>query len=117
MDSCTSVNIITNTPLKKFNINKNLIGKISEKNFSKYIQIVLLVQTFMILKLLLVIFLLWIIFRKIEKDDIFDILNGVYTLKKNGFDLKLAHDCLYHIDDNDNHIKLHLLKYDVCLFK
>ncbi|OUM56341.1 hypothetical protein PIROE2DRAFT_19082, partial [Piromyces sp. E2] len=47
------------------------------------------------------------------KDDIFDILIGVDSLKRNRFDINLVNDTLYYIDENEHPIKLSDLLYDV----
>jgi len=42
-------------------------------------------------------------FRVIEKDDIFDILIDVDSIKNNRFDITLVDDTLYYIDENNSY--------------
>ncbi|OUM56112.1 hypothetical protein PIROE2DRAFT_65720, partial [Piromyces sp. E2] len=52
-------------------------------------------------------------FRIVEKDDIFDVLIGIDSLKKNRFDINLVEDKLYYIDENNKTIELANLYYDI----
>jgi len=81
LDTCASVNAITRSALKKFKINKQAIGKIEETIFQAYsnssieseiyeLEVTIGTRTFKDH------------FRVIEKDDIFNILIGVDSLKK-----------------------------------
>ena len=112
LDTCASVNVITRSALNKLKINKPSIGRISETIFQAYsnsfmdsdiyyLQISIGSRTF------------HEYFRVIEKDDIFDILIGVDSLKNNRFDINLVDDVLYYIDENNNYIKLSDLFYDI----
>ena len=114
LDTCASVNFITRSALNKLKINKPSIGRISETIFQAYsnsstesdiydLQISIGSKTFNEY------------FRVIEKDDIFDILIGVDSLKNNRFDINLVDDTLYYIDENNNYIKLADLFYDINL--
>jgi len=86
LDSCASVNLITSSALKKYNINKNPIGRISEKIFQAYSNNSLNSDNY---ELLITIenYIFVDYFKKIEKDVIFDILIGIDTLKRNHFDI------------------------------
>jgi len=55
------------------------------------------------------------LFRVVEKDDIFDILIGVDSLKKNKLNLNFIDDILYSVDKDNNLIELTKLHYDICL--
>ena len=112
LDTCASVNVITQSALNKLKINKPSIGRISETIFQAYsnssidsdiyyLQISIGSKTFNEY------------FRVIEKDDIFDILIGVDSLKNNRFDINLVNDTLYYIDEKNNYIKLADLSYDI----
>ena len=114
LDSCASVNLITTTALKKFKINKNPIGRISEKIFQVYSNNSTCSDIYE-LKISIGNYTFIDYFRKIDKDDIFDILIGIDTLKRNRFDINLVNDTLYHIDENNNPIELASLFYDVSL--
>ena len=114
LDSCASVNLITSSALKKYNINKNPIGRISEKIFQVYSNNSIDSDIYE-LSITIGNYTFVDYFRKIEKDDIFDILIGVDTLKRNRFDINLVNDTLYHIDDDNNFVKLASLFYDVNL--
>ena len=114
LDTCASVNVITRSALNKLKINKSSIGRISETIFQAYsnssidsdiydLQVSIGSRTFNEY------------FRVIEKDDIFDILIGVDSLKNNRFDINLVDDTLYYIDENNNYIKLADLFYDINL--
>ncbi|ORX64101.1 hypothetical protein BCR32DRAFT_251287 [Anaeromyces robustus] len=88
LDTCASINVITRSALRRLNINKPPIGKMSETIFQAYsnysidseiydLEISIGNKTFNDY------------FRVINKDDIFDILIGVDSLKKNRFDINL----------------------------
>ena len=112
LDTCASVNAITRSALKKFQITKQAIGKIEETIFQAYsnssieseiyeLEVTIGTRTFKDH------------FRVIEKDDIFDILIGVDSLKKNRFDINLVNDTLYYIDNDYTSHKLADLFYDL----
>jgi len=112
LDTCASVNAITRSALKKFKITKQAIGKIEETIFQAYsnssieseiyeLEVTIGTRTFKDH------------FRVIEKDDIFDILIGVDSLKKNRFDINLVNDTLYYIDNDYTSHKLADLFYDL----
>ncbi|ORX42740.1 hypothetical protein BCR36DRAFT_258878, partial [Piromyces finnis] len=97
LDTCSSVNLITKSALKKFQINKPCIGTITEtflqafsnnnSNSSIYeLSIKIGDLTFSEY------------FRLVDKDDIFDILIGVDSLKRNRFVINLVDDTLYFMD-------------------
>ena len=50
-------------------------------------------------------------FRKIEKDDIFEVLIGIDTLKKNRFVLDLVDYTLSHKNENKDYIELTNLNF------
>ena len=114
LDSCASVNMVTRSALNKYQVNKEPIGNITETIFQAYsntssttdlykLHITIGNKSFVDL------------FRVIEKDDIFDILIGVDSLKRNRFSLNFVDDSLYYIDPNNSYIKLAHLNYDINL--
>jgi len=48
----------------------------------------------------------------VEKDDLFDVLIGVDSLKKNKFVINLVTDKLYYIDEKNTYNELANLEYD-----
>ncbi|ORX45006.1 hypothetical protein BCR36DRAFT_458154, partial [Piromyces finnis] len=115
LDTCSSVNLITKSALKKFQINKPCIGTITEtflqafsnnnSNSSIYeLSIKIGDLTFSEY------------FRLVDKDDIFDILIGVDSLKRNRFVINLVDDTLYFMDLSNNPIKLTNLCYDINIY-
>ena len=113
LDTCSGVNLITKSAIHKLNINKPALGTISEtflqafSNSSKDSDIYELT-----IKIGSYVFTDY--FRLVEKDDIFDILVGIDTLKRNRFVLNLVDDYLYYFDeDSNNIIKLTRLYYDI----
>lgn len=84
LDSCASVNIIIETVLRKFNITKEPIGKITEKIFQVYSNNSIS-SNFYELNISIGGFTFKYYFRKIDKDNIFDILFCLDILKKNRF--------------------------------
>ncbi|ORX47079.1 hypothetical protein BCR36DRAFT_454686, partial [Piromyces finnis] len=115
LDTCSSVNLITKSALKKFKINKPCIGTITEtflqafsnNNFNSSIYE-------LSIKIGDLTFSEY--FRLVDKDDIFDILIGVDSLKRNRFVINLVDDILYFIDLNNNPIKLTNLCYDINIY-
>ena len=114
LDTCASVNVITRSALNKLNINKLPIGKISETIFQAYSNYSIDSEIYD-LEVSIGNKKFNDYFRVIDKDDIFDILIGVDSLKKNRFDINLVNDTLYYIDENNNYIKLTNLLYDINL--
>jgi len=54
-------------------------------------------------------------FRVIEKSDLFDLLVGIDSLKRNRFILDFVNDKLYLIDNSDNNVEIAHLRYDIKL--
>ena len=113
LDTCSSVNLITKTAILKLNITKPALGTISEtflqvfSNSSTNSDIYELT-----IKIGNHVFTDY--FRLVEKDDIFDILIGIDTLKRNRFVINLVDDYLYYVDEDSNNItKLTRLYYDI----
>ncbi|OUM70673.1 hypothetical protein PIROE2DRAFT_56710 [Piromyces sp. E2] len=93
LDTCSSVNLITASALKKFNITKPPIGTINEiflqafsnsNSNSKIFELSIKIGDLEFIDY----------FRLVEKDDIFDFLIGVDSLKRNRFLLNLVDDSL-----------------------
>ena len=112
LDTCASVNAITRAALEKYNINKPALGTIKETIYQAYsnstmqseiqeLEITIGNHTFREH------------FRVVEKDDLFDVLIGVDSLKKNRFDINLVTDKLYYIDEKNTYHELANLEYDI----
>ena len=114
LDTCASVNVITRTALNKLQINKPSVGRISETIFQAYSNSSIDSDIYN-LKVSIGSRTFNEYFRVIEKDDIFDILIGVDSLKNNRFDINLVDDTLYYIDENNKYIRLTDLLYDINL--
>jgi len=114
LDSCASFNMITRAALEKFNNNKQPVGSVTEKIFQAYSNTT---STADIYELEITIGRITFkdLFRVVEKDDIFDILIGVDSLKKNKLNLNFIDDILYSVDKDNNLIELTKLHYDICL--
>ncbi len=112
LDTCASVNVITRTALNKLKINKPSVGRISETIFQAYSNSSIDSDIYN-LEISIGSRIFNEYFRVIEKDDIFDILIGVDSLKNNRFDINLVDDILYYIDENNKYIKLTDLLYDI----
>jgi len=114
LDICASVNVITRTALNKLQINKPSVGRISETIFQAYSNSSIDSDIYN-LKVSIGSRTFNEYFRVIGKDDIFDILIGVDSLKNNRFDINLVGDTLYYIDENNKYISLTDLLYDINL--
>ena len=112
LDSCASVNLITAAAFEKYKINKTAVGTISERIFQAYSNNYISSDVYE-LEIEIGGYTFKDYFRKIEKDDIFDVLIGIDTLKKNRFVLDLVDDTLLRKNDNGDFIELSNLMYNV----
>ena len=112
LDSCASVNLITAAAFEKYKINKTAVGTISERIFQAYSNNYISSDVYE-LEIEIGGYTFKDYFRKIEKDDIFDVLIGINTLKKNRFVLDLVDDTLLRKNDNGDFIELSNLMYNV----
>eukprot|EP00833_Pecoramyces_ruminatium_P018235 jgi/Orpsp1_1/1192267/evm.model.d7180000091854.1 len=112
LDSCASLNLITSAAFEKYKINKPAVGTISERIYQAYSNNSISSDIYE-LEIQIGNYSFKDYFRKIEKDDIFDILIGIDTLKKNRFVLDLVDDVLLRKDMNNEYTKLTNLMYDV----
>jgi len=112
LDTCASVNIITRTALEKFGIHKTPLGSIKETVFQAYSNSSIESEIYE-LEIAIGKHVFKDQFRVIEKDDLFDILIGVDSLKKNRFDLNLVENSLNYINESNQPTKLTELFYDL----
>ena len=111
LDTCASLNIITRSALQKLKINKPTLETINETIVQACSETS--VQSEIIeLEITIGNKSFKDYFRIIEKDNLFDILIGVDSLKKNRFILDFVNDTLYYVDNNNNYHKLSDLQYD-----
>jgi len=114
LDSCASFNMITRAALDKFNISKQPIGKITERIFQAYSNTTSTAEIYE-LEINIGKIIFKDLFRIVKKNDIFDILIEVDSLKKHKLNLNFIDDTLYTVDQNNNPIKLTEIHYNVCL--
>jgi len=114
LDSCASFNMITRAALDKFNISKQPIGKIKKRIFQAYSNTTSTAEIYE-LEINIGKIIFKDLFKIVEKNDIFDILIGVDSLKKHKLNLNFIDDTLYTVDQNNNPIKLTEIQYNVCL--
>ena len=112
LDTCASVNLITASAFDKYKIKKTAVGTISERIFQAYSNNCISSDVYE-LEIEIGGYTFKDYFRKIEKDDIFDVLIGIDTLKKNRFVLDLVDDTLLHKKYNGEYIGLTKLMYNV----
>ena len=112
LDSCANLNAITRSTLNKLKINKPAIGTISETILQSYSNSTIASEV-VELKISIGCRTFVEYFRIIEKDDIFEVLIGIDSLKKNRFDINLVKNKLYYIDENNNSTELVDLYYDI----
>jgi len=81
LDSCASINMITQAALKKYQINKEPVGSITEMILQAYTNTTMSADIYE-LEISIGPIAFKDYFRVIEKDDLFEILIGVDSLKK-----------------------------------
>ncbi|OUM56359.1 hypothetical protein PIROE2DRAFT_65578 [Piromyces sp. E2] len=112
LDSCASVNLITATAFEKYRITKPAVGTITERIFQAYSNNYISSDVYE-LEIEIGGYVFKDYFRKIEKDDIFDVLIGIDTLKRHGFILNLVDDTLLQKNTNGDYIELTKLMYNI----
>ena len=114
LDSCASMNMVSKSLLNQLRTIKEPIGSITETIFQAYS---VANNTTDIYKLKLTIgeYQFEDNFRVIEDNNLFDILVGIESLKKNRFNLNFVKDKLYYIDHNNKETELAQLYYDIKL--
>jgi len=100
--------------LENFKDSIEPVGKISETIFQAYSNKNTKTEIYK-LKITIGKFKFEDYFRVIEKSDLFNILIGIDSLKRNRFDLNFADDTLYVINNDNESITLAPLYYDINL--
>jgi len=114
LDSCASINMVTRAALKKYKINKKPVGNITEMILQAYINTTMSSDIYELeISIGPVTFKDY--FRVIEKDDLFELLIGVDSLKKHKLILNFNDDTLYTTDKNNFPIRLAPIYYDLRL--
>eukprot|EP00833_Pecoramyces_ruminatium_P015176 jgi/Orpsp1_1/1189208/evm.model.d7180000070286.1 len=113
LDSCASINMVTRAALNKYQINKEPVGNITETILQAYTNTTTSADIYE-LEISIGPVTFKDNFRVIEKDDLFEILIGVDSLKKHQLILNYTDDSLYTIDENNIPIKLAPIYYDLC---
>eukprot|EP00833_Pecoramyces_ruminatium_P000624 jgi/Orpsp1_1/1174656/evm.model.c7180000050888.1 len=101
LDTCTSLNVITRSVLEKFKITKEPVGTLNETIYQAYTNLNVDMEIYE-LEITIGSYKFKEHFRVIKKDDIFDILIGIDSLKLNRFDINLVEDTLYHVNNEKN---------------
>jgi len=115
LDSYSSINMITRAALKKYNINKKPVGNITGMIFLAYINTTTSVDIYELqISIGSVTFKDYL--RVIEKDDLFELLIGVDSLKKHKLILNFNDDMLYTTDKNNFPIRLAPIYYVLRLY-
>ena len=114
LDSCASINMITQAALKKYQINKEPVGSITEMILQAYTNTTMSADIYE-LEISIGPIAFKDYFRVIEKDDLFEILIGVDSLKKHKLILNFTDDTLYTVDENNQPLKLAPIYYDLRL--
>lgn len=114
LDSCASINIITRAALKKYKINKKPVGNITEMILQAYTNATMSADIYE-LEISIGSITFTDYFRVIDKDDLFEILIGVDSLKKHKLILNFTDDYLYTTDNNNLLLKLASIYYNLRL--
>jgi len=114
LDSCASVNMVSREFLRKLKSTLKPIGRIMETIFQAFSNTNTHTDIYK-LKIKIGSYTFEEKFRVIEKSDLFDLLVGIDSLKRNRFILDFVNDKLYLIDNSDYNVEIAHLRYDIKL--